>query len=235
MPTSLGPGVITGMWWTRRGGGCLLIFDWMMPSKQMSIWGIESAPRRAQWCSAILPWIWALLFTRVFIWPYRFWGLLPWNLLARGVTWIPWHTIFTYISCIKILSLDFDSFWVVNYLLTCVTLQWSSTSARWQRRRIEIQTTVDSQTVWATCFKLETWIRSEPCSEDLLMEPMRSAFVVAGVGWQAHNLCILQTTLDGTWIRSEIWLEKLKSFIWEGFSSTFRVMFPLFSWRCYSV
>jgi len=92
-------------------------------------------------------------------------------------------------------------------------MQWSPTSARWQRR-IEIQTTVDSQTVWATCFKLETWIRSEPCLEERSMEPMRSAFVVAGVGWQAHNLCILQTTLDGTWIRSEIWLEKLKSFIY---------------------
>ncbi len=53
VPTSLGSGVIiTGMWWTRRSGGCLLISDWMMPSKQMSIWGIESAPRCAQWYSA---------------------------------------------------------------------------------------------------------------------------------------------------------------------------------------
>lgn len=56
LPTSLGSGVIiTGMWWTRRSGGCLLISDWMMPSKQMSIWGIESAPRRAQWYSAAWP------------------------------------------------------------------------------------------------------------------------------------------------------------------------------------
>jgi hypothetical protein len=91
-------------WW------CLLIYDWMMPSKQMSIWGIESAPRRAQWHSAAWPGIWALLFTRVFIWPDRFPGCCtPYlrepacNLMARGVTWIPRNTIFTYISCIKIL------------------------------------------------------------------------------------------------------------------------------------
>jgi hypothetical protein len=62
MPTSLGSGVIiTGMWWTRRSGGCLLTSDWMMPPKQMSIWGIESAQDVLNDIVQLGQWIWAYL------------------------------------------------------------------------------------------------------------------------------------------------------------------------------